>query len=89
MLKHYYVWYNSYGCIATTSFGGGRDNGYVYLAFPTKEAREYWLLAHEYDRTGLVVAGEITRKEIEKEIGDFYICKSVCLHIDIIMFLEA
>lgn len=47
MVKHWYAWFNSYGCIATTSFGGGRDNGYVYLAFPTKEARDGWLFTHE------------------------------------------
>ena len=80
MLKHWYAWFNSYGCIATTSFGGGRDNGYVYLAFPTKEARDEWLFTHEYAGDGLVVAGSITRKDIEKDIGDFYICKSICLH---------
>lgn len=83
MLKHWYAWFNSYGCIATTSFGGGgggQDNGYVYLAFPTKEARDGWLFTHKYAGDGLVVAGAITRKEIEKDIGAFYICKSVCLH---------
>lgn len=80
IMRNYYAWFNSYGRIATTSFGGHNNNGYVYLAFQSKEEREAWLAKNEWDDANLV-AGEITRREIEKDIGKFYVYKNVCVKL--------
>ena len=75
-MRHYYAWYNQYGRIAITS-PFGREY-YVYLAFSSKKARDVWVKEHEFENIHYV-AGEITRKEIERDIGKFYIYRSVCI----------
>lgn len=77
-MRHYYAWYNRFGRLTITSLNGRGHNGYVYLAFPSKKARDVWVEEYEFEDVHYV-AGKITRKEIERDIGKFYISRSVCL----------
>lgn len=69
-MKHYYAEYNVYGIyVSYDSFGGPGRNGYTFLRFDTKEARDEWVLDNQYDRTGNIVAGECTRAIVERNLG--------------------
>lgn len=75
-MRHWYAWYNRFGRIAITS-PIGREY-YVYLAFSSPKARNVWVEEHEF-KDAHYVAGKISRKEIERDIGKFYISRSVCI----------
>ena len=69
-MKHYYAEYNAYGIyVSYESFGGPGRNGYEFRCFDTRAARDKWVLDHQYDRAGNIVAGECTRAIVERNLG--------------------
>lgn len=82
-MKKFYAWYNTYGNISFSSFGGG--NGYVFMAFNSAAARKAWIDDHCYDASGNIIAGRASRKEVEdpRNCGrNFTVIDGICCRVD-------
>lgn len=69
----YYAWYQR--------FGKRNIVKATFFAFKTKKDRDEWVSRNEYDvdNRSNIVAGPITRKDLEYYFGKFYVHSGICL----------
>lgn len=70
-MRHYYAWYNRFGRLTITSLNGRGHNGYVYLAFPSKKARDVWVEEYEAEQViAAFVYDDLTECGIEEGLHE-------------------